>query len=261
MKKSELTAIIKEVIQEDEKLSYSAGYPGSGRNRDPEIAATRDRIKKHISQFPEVSLSVGGRFTRKGNGIKGSFDELKSKIKSVSSKNLEYVSNLLGITWNEMIIYYVAKSGDWEARKRTAFAVKGTDAQGNEYLYDRFEGEGFANNSTFLRGKKGSVIIGDIIGIYGKEKLPKEQILSKLNEVITEAKKEEKINFDSIKDWRSKEWKIWKRQYRFPFDKPADKAEDMHHDGYNFKKTLSSVQKSFPGMTSSDIDTVKEIFN
>jgi len=79
-----------------------------------------------------------------------------------------------------MIVYFVAKTGDWEARKRTAWAIKGVDKEGREYLYDRFEGESFGNNFTFLRGPKGSMSIGNIIGIYGKEKASKEDILTKL---------------------------------------------------------------------------------
>lgn len=101
---------------------------------EKKIRSKRVASKKILKKLPAVSLQFTDKIKRQGHGVKGAYDQLKSKLTSTSLKNTQAVADKLDITWDEMIIY---KRLDNIGELDTLFAILGTDKQGNKYMYDR----------------------------------------------------------------------------------------------------------------------------
>ena len=99
-----------------------------------------------------VSIPFGKITRGSAEGVKGPYSELKYGLTNISAKNLEAVSNKLGIEWDEMIIY---KADDWSHPSKwiPLFATIGkSKLNGQMFMYD-IAGIGQSGYSKIYSGK------------------------------------------------------------------------------------------------------------
>lgn len=89
-----------------------------------------------INNLPVVSLKIG-RIERGGNGIQGTYDQFKDTLTRPSREKIDAIANKLGITWNEMIVYYDIERHWGGTSIHRLFAILGRDQTGKLYMYDR----------------------------------------------------------------------------------------------------------------------------
>ena len=124
-------------------------------NRRKQLLAATSAINKlqHVSfEFKTKKNNRSSTIKRGGPGFKGSYEELKDKITKYSRQATEDVARTLGITWDEMIVYYVV-SGNTINK---LFSVIGHNQEGTKYMYDRY-GTGLGAYSK-LRPENGDAI-------------------------------------------------------------------------------------------------------
>ena len=139
----------KNLISENRRLRKIAGLLVEDEDDDdldlsdaPDFHVSKfEKAIRHITKLPQVSLEFktkknnrSSTIKRGGPGFKGTYEELKDKITNYSKKATEDVARKLGITWEEMIVFYVVDG----RTVNKLFAVIGRDQEGKRYMYDRY---------------------------------------------------------------------------------------------------------------------------
>jgi len=169
--------INKTLLSEIQRFRKIAGLLGE----DIELSDTPDfsisnkeRLAAKIQRMPKVELTIGKRIKRGGHGKKGTYDEFKDELRKDSRQKIDALAQHLGITWNEMIIYYIVEEGYQRAHLYIdpiiykLFAILGRDQEGKLYMYDRYGFDRGAYSKLYSQGGT------SVMASYGLDMTPQD---------------------------------------------------------------------------------------
>lgn len=135
---------------------------------------------ENLNKFlgPKVTLEFS-KISRQGfRKVKGGWAGLqtllqqyystKSAIAAEHIRKVNKVATKLGITWSSAYVQFFNQEKDYTGRgggQKLTFDVIGSDAEGNQYMYDKYEGNVAGGGNSFLVGGKGGKLkVNDVIG-------------------------------------------------------------------------------------------------
>lgn len=141
---------------------------------------------KETLQFSKISRPGFQKVKGGWPGLQNLLQQYYSTKPAIAAEHIRKVNKVatkLGITWSSAYVQFFNQGKDYTGRgggQKLTFDVIGSDAEGNQYMYDKYEGNVAGGGNSFLVGGKGGKLkVNDVIGADYTKGLSTKEIKTK----------------------------------------------------------------------------------